>query len=934
MLRVGFVGLLLLACAPAAKRPAQAPSATAAPARELSPAERLARGERSLASSDYASAEADFRAALEGAQGARAELGLARVLLTTGRYDDAVAAARSAATKQPDLAESALTCAAEALRRAGKMDEAKALLAPFAQQPQARRARLLLAELWLQTGQRKQAEPLLMSIIDDYNEERIDKSDGDGLTRAARAAWLLRSPRDANTLFNEAERASAGDPELLLWRAVLFLEKYDPGHAEQILKEVLAKAPNQPEALTLLAQVRLDQALDFDEADRLARKALSQNPRMAAPHFVLAGIALRDMELEKADREIDAGLKGSPRDLDLLSMRAVVRFLADDKAGFEREKQAVLRENGEYSRLFAILGEYADWEHRYDEIVLLMREALTIDQDDPSAHAQLGLNLIRAGKEREGVSELSRSFSLDAYNVRVYNTLGLFDTLIPKSYVSVSGPRFVVRYHKDDRAVLERYVPELLDKAFEALRKNYDFTPELPIGVELYAERESFAVRTSGLPQTAIQGVCFGRTLAAMSPQRESFNLGMTLWHELSHVFHIQMSKARVPRWFTEGLAEYETLVTRPEWSRQHDPELYEMMRAGKLPKVGNMSRAFTRAEALSDIATAYYASTQIVAMLATQQGRPKISQMLRLWGQGQRVEAVFGNALGATPDQVDVTFREHLKQRFANYDRQFMPRTRARGRDVLEPLFKSGNADAGLRLELALSRLSSGDLPGSAKLVADVLAADPKNAQARFLTARIASERDDNPAAEASLRALVKDGVDGYAIELALGELGRGRNDSAAARAAFEQASRFDPTQSEPLQALADIAAAENVKPEELLKLQQLAPLSAHSAAVHKRLVAALLAEKRYAEAVKAGEAALYTDLNGLETHVLFAEALRQNGDRERARFELESALLCPAEPAQLADVHTRLAELLTELKRPADARRHSAEARKLKPN
>ena len=33
----------------------------------------------------------------------------------------------------------------------------------------------------------------------------------------------------------------------------------------------------------------------------------------------------------------------------------------------------------------------------------------------------------------------------------------------------------------------------------------------------------------------------------------------MTLWHELGHVFPIQMSKNHVPRWFTEGLTEYET---------------------------------------------------------------------------------------------------------------------------------------------------------------------------------------------------------------------------------------------------------------------------------------------------------------------------------------------------------------------------------------
>src|SRR5690606_38131953 len=119
------------------------------------------------------------------------------------------------------------------------------------------------------------------------------------------------------------------------------------------------------------------------------------------------------------------------------------------------------------------------------------------------------------------------------------------------------------------------------------------FEPEAPIGIELYESREQFAVRTSGLPQTAIQGVCFGKTLATLSLAEEPANLGMTLWHELAHVFHIQLSKSRVPRWFTEGLAELETALHRPEWSRELDPQLFGALLDGRLPpvEIGSASR-------------------------------------------------------------------------------------------------------------------------------------------------------------------------------------------------------------------------------------------------------------------------------------------------------------------------------------------------------
>src|SRR5690606_10881512 len=384
-------------------------------------------------------------------------------------------------------------------------------------------------------------------------------------------------------------------------------------------------------------------------AERLARRALAVNPKLAEAYFVLGGIALRDMELEVSHERIDKGLGHNPGDLSLLSLNATAYFLGDEQQSFERAKRVVLEKNPEYSRLYQIIGEYADWEHRYLEIVEMMREAVRIDPEDAKALAQLGLNLIRSGDDDAGVAALQQAFDMDPFNVRVFNTLNLYEKEIPKNYVTVDHGKFRVRYHKDEKAVLERYVPALLEQAWAKMVEAYGFEPKTPIGVELYAERQNFAVRTSGLPQTAIQGVCFGNTLALMSPMKESFNVGMTLWHELAHVFHIQLSRSRVPRWFTEGLAEYETIVQRSEWAREQDPDFYEALRSQRLPELGAMSRAFTRAEEMQDVATAYYASSQIVAMLAEQYGRPKLAKMLALWGAGKETSEVLAEALGAT---------------------------------------------------------------------------------------------------------------------------------------------------------------------------------------------------------------------------------------------------------------------------------------------
>lgn len=932
MKRALLAGLLGLGCAGSPPRPAEEAKAYAPhhPRKAESPSALIAKARERLNASAYTAAEDGFRQALGGTEHAQAELGLAEVCLLTGRYTEAVALAESAG-KVPALTLASALVRAEALRRIGHLKEAEGVLRGYEKDEEARAARLALAEIYLEGGQRRRAEPLLLGLVEDYNQDRIKDDDGPGLALAARAAWLLRSPKDANTLFDAAEHAASTDPRVLLWRTELFLEKYDPGHAEETLNERLRIAPRDPEALTWLAKVRLDQALDFDEAERLARLALSQNPKHAPAFFVLAGIALRDMELESADRLIDEGLRGNPRDLPLLSLRATVRFLANDTPGFERAKRAVLDLNPEYTRFYAIVGEYADWEHRYDEIVRLMREALSIDAEDASALAQLGFNLIRAGNEREGVSTLSRAFALDPYNVRVYNTLNLFDTVIPKAYVTVTTPRFVIRYHKDDKAVLERYVPALLNQAYDTLKAGYGFEPTTPIGIEIYAERESFAVRTSGLPKSAIQGVCFGKTLASMSPQKEAFNLGMTLWHELSHVFHIQLSKSRVPRWFTEGLAEWETQVTRPEWSREHDPELYDMVRAGKLPPLSDMSRAFTRAEEISDVATAYYASSRIVEMLASRHGRGKMAEMLALWGSGLRTQEVMERALGVSLPEIDRQFRGELEKSLARYGQQFVPLKRARGAAALEELLRKNPRDVNLKVELALSLVRAGKSKIGAELLDEALKIDPRQAQARFLRAQMHEQAGNRKQAEDLLRAMVKDGQDGYSVDLALAELARARGDSASARAALELAHQRDPTQVEPLLGLAEIARREDVPDQELTILQKLARLSEHSPSVHRRLLERLVMDRRYEDAVREGEAAIWADVNGLGTHVAFAEALERTGDLARARFELETAVLCPGKPAELADAHARLAGVLLRMKNPAQAKKALNEALRL---
>src|SRR5262249_14354569 len=147
----------------------------------------------------------------------------------------------------------------------------------------------------------------------------------------------------------------------------------------------------------------------------------------ANAYAVKAGLALRDSELEDADKAIAAGLAINPNHLELLSLRAALKFLADDRPGYEAAKRDVLSRNPEYSQLYEIVGEYAEWEHRYDDIVTMMKEATKLDADDAKAWAQLGVMQMRGGDEANGLTAIQTAFKKDSFNVRAYNTKRLYE---------------------------------------------------------------------------------------------------------------------------------------------------------------------------------------------------------------------------------------------------------------------------------------------------------------------------------------------------------------------------------------------------------------------------------------------------------------------------------------------------------------------------
>ncbi len=822
----------------------------------------------------------------------RAGLVLCSVVAVSVAFD---ARARGSAAPVDPLV--AVARRAETLASTGKVDEGIKLLAPHkdAAGVGGRRVRLELGELLIRAGHRADAEPVLLEFADEYNADAIGSSDAEGLAMVGRAMDLLRHAKEATSAYNESERAERGRLETLLWRARMWIDHDDPGHAGEVLTEALKIAPRSAEAMVLLARVKLDSELDFDAAEKLAGDALAEDPKQNAAYAVRAGIALRDGNLEKANLAIDAGLAIDPGDLELLSMRAAARFLADDTPGFEAAKREIFARNKEYSQGYGIISEYAEWEHRYDDVVAMMKQAVQLDPKDSRAWAQLGLVQTRAGDETQGVMSLEEAWKGDHTNVRAYNTLNqLYRSWIPQQYESRKDGVFDVRYPKGERAVLERYVPRMLGEAWGAMKIHYMFAPATPIAVELYRDRQHFSVRTSGLPSIGIDGVCFGHVVAAMSPKGDPVSWGNVLWHELAHVFAIQLSKSHVPRWFTEGLSEYETMIRRPEWQRELDPKLYVALEENRLPSALDMNRAFTHADREDDVEVAYYAASQMVAFTADQFGFPAITRALELWGEGKRTAEVIRTAFGATADQYDARFRAWARGRLARYAGQYMERP-AVPVDEARAAVAAAPRKASARAALARALASSHQPDEAAHEAEEALKLDPADMEAHFVLAKLAAAGKDLDSEERHLRAIKLAGGDGYAVEVGLAAAAGARHDEAAARAALEAAHRFDPTEVDALRGLYELATADKRDADALGALREWARLDQHDHDGEWRMLLERLVDaKQWDEARRVGRSALYVDVERAAVHLGYARALSATGDHREAAFELESALLC----------------------------------------
>jgi tetratricopeptide (TPR) repeat protein len=895
----------------------------------------LKEAEELLRTGKYAEAEAAFGKLTRSAQGGRAALGQARVQLETGRYAEAIKTAGAVARGQHKA--DALTLIGEAQRLSGKLPAAeKTLREVVTSQPRHYRARAFLGLVYHEQGKVAEARQTFDLFYDDFGADKIDKSSAEQLTYVAAACRYTDNFRDASDTYQDAVKADPKHVEAWVQWAEISLEKYEAGHAEQHYLKALSVNPNLVPALVGLAEVKLEQSNDVEGAGKLLDLAEKVSPGSLEAKAVRAQMLIDAEEYSRAEELLAKALQQNGNHLRALSLLAASRFLRDDLKGFQEIKQRVLKINPRFTRFFREVVTLAVRQHRYAESIDLSKEAIRIDPRDWYSLADLGQNYLRLGDDQQGLKHLRQAWKGDAFNVRNFNLLNLYEDVLAKEYTFVTSPHFKLRVHKEERALLQRIVVPLLERAYAGYVKRYRFTPQGPIIVELFRDPDHYAVRTVGLPGLSALGVCFGRVITSISPLAGRFNWGQVLWHELNHVFTIQMTRSRIPRWLTEGLADLEPTRERPEWKRENDFDISRALRAGRLRGFGGMNTAFTQAKSIEDMVVAYYQGHLMVSFLIANWGFDKLVAALPSYARSRRSEEILPALTRLSLAELDRRFRDHELKRLAHYNRSwYLDLQSYEDLAARQKAAAARPADAVAQAELAAALLAAGKGKEAEAQAEKALALDARSRIALWVAARAARARQDTSRATGLLQRLVVAGGDGFDARMELGSLALARNDLREAAAHLGAAKRLDPERGAPYLLLARAYEKAGQTDALLGELKGLAQLEQQSIGPVSKLVELLWQRKDWAALRHYGMMGYYIDPASVKIHRALAAALAAPAPRpdlDRAVWHLETALL--SRPRSPLELHLELGKLHLRRKDTRQAREQLSRVLEIDPN
>ncbi len=486
---------------------------------------------------------------------------------------------------------------------------------------------------------------------------------GAEIADAAEAYQHLGRFHEANRAFQQALNAAPRDPEVRVRWGRLYSLTYNAAEAQRLFEEALKLDAAHTGALVGMAEL-LSNRWDAG-AEKLLAKALELDPEFVPARLLWARMALEEEQTDKALEHLRRVRALNPASPDAMALEAAVAYQRGDTAEAERKVAEALQLNPGYGQLYATLAHFAVLRRQFSTAAEFYRRAVERDPSLWKAHSELGITLLRLGRDEEARQALETAYQGDPFNAWTVNTLRLMDSFA--RYDRFETPHFRVKLHQKEAAALRPYVEELLERSLRTLAERYRYEPKEKVSFEMFPDHEDFAVRALGLPGLGALGASFGAVVAMDSPSARpvgSFHWASTLWHEVAHVITLQATGNRVPRWFTEGLSVYEE--QRAGWGDRLDLETVQALQQDKVMPVAQLNAGFVRPRYPGQIQFAYYQAGMLCRYISEKHGFEKILALLAAFRDGEKTEAALERVLGRNLEALDKEFRAWLEPQTA----------------------------------------------------------------------------------------------------------------------------------------------------------------------------------------------------------------------------------------------------------------------------
>jgi tetratricopeptide (TPR) repeat protein len=656
----------------------------------------------------------------------------------------------------------------------------------------------------------------------------------------AEALWKQRDFGGANEVFLALVGRYPDNPDYLVQFGRMLL---DHGTAEDIeyaakhFSEALAIKKDDAGAELGLALIAADEF--SGSAEKMARQALAWNPKLLEAQELLARIALEDNNNEKAAEEAKKALEIDPNSPVAKGILASIDFLSGKKESSWEPHDA---------RGYETIGHFYVMNRRYEEGIEYFHKAIALDPTLYTAHAELGLNLMRLSQNDEAYKELRIAFNNGLQDSATTNTGKLLESY--KNFVEFKTPTTVLKLGKKEAGLLRIYFQAEIDKCIATYEKKYKLKLDKPVTVEVYPDHDDFAVRALGMPGMGALGVTFtaksfGGAIAMDSPSGRrpgDFHWASTLWHEMSHVFTLTMTDSHVPRWFTEGIAVHEETAVSREWGDRMIPDVLMAIKDKQLLPISDLDRGFIHPRGPAQVLVSYYQAGRICDFITDKWGWDTILAMLKDY---------------ANDVDTPTVIRKELKMEPAEFDKQFIAMVEAETKKSVE---------------------SFPEWTDDVKTIA---------------AAAKAKDYDTVIKLGSQARDLFPDYVEAGSVYEFLAQAYAAKNNKAAAIDELERYMKIGGRDPSTLKTLADDLQAGGNKKEAAAVLERVNYIYPMDGAQHQQLGLLLLDLNNNAGAIREFQAVLARDpIDPAQAHFNLARAYNQNHQTEQAKDELLASL------------------------------------------